>query len=37
MEITNTQIFEIISKLPHNPAANARKLIINEFQRSVLK
>ena len=33
----STKIFEIIAKLPHNPAANARKLIINEFQRSVLK
>ena len=33
----STKIFEIIAKLPNNPAANARKLIINEFQRSVLK
>tara|TARA_B100001939_G_scaffold141211_1_gene122221 strand:- start:43 stop:561 length:519 start_codon:yes stop_codon:yes gene_type:complete len=33
----STKIFEIIAKLPHNPTANARKLIINEFQRSVLK
>ena len=33
----STKIFEIIAKLPHNPAANARKLIINEFPRSVLK
>ncbi len=33
----STKIFEIIGKLPHNPAANARKLIINEFQRTVLK
>ena len=33
----STKIFEIISKLPHNPAANARKIIINEFQRTVLK
>ena len=33
----STKIFEIIAKLPHNPAAKARKLIINEFQISVLK
>ena len=33
----STKIFEIIAKLPHNPTANARKIIINEFQRTVLK
>ena len=33
----STKIFEIIAKLPHNPAAQARKLIIREFQKGVLK
>ena len=33
----STKIFEIIAKLPNNPAAQARKLIIREFQKGVLK
>ena len=33
----STKIFEIIAKLPHNPTAQARKLIIREFQKGVLK
>ena len=33
----STKIFEITAKLPHNPAAQARKLIIREFQKGVLK
>ena len=33
----STKIFEIIAKLPHNPASQARKLIIREFQKGVLK
>ena len=33
----STKIFEIIAKLPHNPAAQARKIIIREFQKGVLK
>ena len=31
----STKIFEIIAKLPHNPAAQARKLIIREFQKGI--